>query len=374
MRERITRKLVNDGPPSQWRYRDLLPVPVDAEPVDLGAGFGHLRRSHRLAEELGLRRLYILDDTRNPTSSFKDRPTSVAATVARHLGLAGFACVSTGNLAGSVAAHGAAAGLPTSVVVPAAIEPEKVLQALAYGARLVRIDGTYDDANRTAAELSFELDLGFANINLRPFYAEGSKTLAFEAAESLGWNAPDHVVHPMGAGASLVAVHKGYQELVEVGLLDRAEVLVSGAQASGCAPIAEAVRSGQPVRPVQRPQTICASLAIGDPADGNAAAHVIASTGGRATAATDAEIVEAIRLLGRTEGIFTEPAGGATLAGLRALVSEGFVRPDESVVLHITGSGLKTPTVLTSAAAFPEPIPARPQALAAQLGVLLSSA
>lgn len=374
VRERASRESIARGPLSLWRYRDLLPVPSGAEPVDLGAGYGRFRRADRLAAELGLRKLYLVDDTTSPSGSFKDRPTSVAATVAQALGLRALACVSTGNLAGAVAAHAAKAGLPAHVLVPACVETEKLVQTATYGADVIRIEGTYDDANRVAADAAFELPWGFVNINLRPFYAEGSKTLAFEAAEGLGWEAPDHVVHPLGAGASLVAVAKGYRELVEVGLLDSADVRLSGAQPAGCAPIATAVADGGPVRPVRTPKTLCTSLAIGNPADGADAARVIRDSGGSAAAPSDDDIVDAIRLLARTEGVLAEPAGGATLAGLRSLVDRGDVRRDETVVLHVTGSGLKTPAVVGRVLRQPAAVPARVEDVLRAAGVVLSSA
>ncbi len=339
----VSRQRIAAGPPTIWRYADLLPAEAQGA-VDLGAGFTPLVRADRLAAELGLGELYLKDDTRNPTGSFKDRVVSVALTRARELGFKVAACASTGNLANSVAAHAARAGMESYVFVPADLERVKISMTAVFGGRLIAVDGNYDDVNRLCAELAWgHPDWAFVNVNVRPYYAEGSKTLAFEVAEQLGWRAPDHVVVPIASGAQLVKIAKGFRELGIVGLLDEpAAVRVSGAQAEGCSPVAAAFASGSDqVRPV-RPSTIAKSLSIGNPADGVYALDVVRSSGGAIGAVSDEEILEAIGLLARTEGIFAETAGGVTIATLAHLAASGVVRADECVVAYITGNGLKT--------------------------------
>jgi len=339
----VTRRSIAAGPPTIWRYAPLLPAePTGA--VDLGAGWTPLVRADRLAAELGLGELWIKNDTMNPTGSFKDRVTSVALTKARELGFKVAACASTGNLANSVAAHAARAGMRSYVFIPSDLEQQKVVTTAVYGTTLVAIDGTYDDVNRLCAELTSEHPTwAFVNVNVRTYYAEGSKTLAFEVAEQLGWRAPDHVVVPIASGSQLTKIHKGFQELHRVGLLDDPPATrVSGAQAAGCAPVAAAFAEGHDfVRPV-RPATIAKSLAIGNPADGPYALDAVRATGGSIGAVSDDEIVEGIRLLARTEGIFAETAGGVTIATLARLAADGVVRRDERVVAFVTGNGLKT--------------------------------
>jgi threonine synthase len=339
----ISRQRIEAGPRSIWRYADLLPV-SDPAPVDLGAGFTPLVRADRLAAELGLGELWIKDDTANPTGSFKDRVVSVALTKARQLGFKIAACASTGNLANSVAAHAARAGMDSVVLIPHDLEQAKVTMTSVYGARVFAVQGSYDDVNRLCAELTSEQpEWAFVNVNVRTYYAEGSKTLAFEVAEQLGWQAPDHVVVPIGSGSQLTKVAKGFKELYQVGLLDEEpSVRVSGAQAEGCAPVATAFAEGTDViRPV-KPHTIAKSLAIGNPADGWYALDTIRKSGGSCASVTDAEVLDGIRLLARTEGIFAETAGGVTIATLAKLAAQGIVRPDERVVAMITGHGLKT--------------------------------
>ena len=339
----VSRQRIADGPRSIWRYRDLLPVD-DAVPVDLGAGFTPLVRADRLAAELGLGELWIKDDTANPTGSFKDRVVSVALTKARQLGFKVAACASTGNLANSVAAHAARAGMASVVLIPDDLETAKITMTAVYGGTVVAVKGNYDDVNRLCAELTSERPgWAFVNVNVRTYYAEGSKTLAFEIAEQLGWEAPDHVVVPIGSGSQLTKVAKGFDELGRVGLLDEVpSVRISGAQAAGCSPVATAFAEGTDViRPV-RPSTIAKSLAIGNPADGWYALQTIRQSGGGCAAVTDAEIIDAIGLLARTEGIFAETAGGVTIATLAKLVADGVVRRDERVVALVTGHGLKT--------------------------------
>ncbi len=338
-----SRAAIEAGPTTMWRYADLLPAEADGA-VDLGAGFTPLVRADRLAAELGLGELWIKNDTLNPTGSFKDRVVSVALARARQLGFKVAACASTGNLANSVAAHAARAGMRHVVFVPADLEAGKVVTTAVYGPHLVAVDGTYDDVNRLCAELASEHETwAFVNVNLRTYYAEGSKTLAFETAEQLGWQAPDHVVVPIASGSQLTKVAKGFAELGTVGLLDEVpEVRVSGAQAQGCSPVATAFAEGHDiVRPV-RPDTVAKSLAIGNPADGPYAIDAVRASGGSIAAVTDEELVEAIGLLARTEGIFAETAGGVTIASLAKLAAQGVVRSDERVVALVTGAGLKT--------------------------------
>ncbi|HEV2310658.1 MAG TPA: threonine synthase [Acidimicrobiia bacterium] len=337
---RVTRESIAAGPPTIWRYADLLPV--DEVPGSAPVGCTPLLRADRLAAELGLGELWVKDDTRNPTNSFKDRVVAVALAQAIEFGLKTVACASTGNLANAVAAAAARAGLPSYVFIPANLEPAKIATTAVYGANVVAVDGTYDDVNRLCAELASEHPWAFVNINVRPFYAEGSRTLAFETAEQLGWQAPDHVVVPVASGSLLTKIHKGFGDLVDAGLLDAAPVRVSGAQAAGCSPVATAfAESSDTIRP-QKPDTIAKSLAIGDPADGYYALDVVRSTGGALAGVTDDEVRAGIRLLARTEGVFGETAAGVTIATLRRLAEEGVVRPDERVVVYVTGHGLKT--------------------------------
>ncbi len=338
----ISRERIAAGPPSIWRYADLLPV--DRNPaVDLGAGFTPLVRADRLAAELGLGEVWIKNDTTNPTNSFKDRVTSVALSKALEFGFKVAACASTGNLANAVAAHSAHAGLRSFVFVPANLEAGKIITTAVYGGNVIAIDGNYDDVNRLCAELAGMYPWAFVNVNVRTYYAEGSKTLAFETAEQLGWQVPDHVVVPVASGSLLTKIRKGFDELYEVGLLDeKPEVRVSGAQALGCSPVASAWEGGlDTIKPV-KPDTIAKSLAIGNPADGYFALDAVRQTNGGFAAVTDDEIVEGIRLLARTEGIFAETAGGVTIATLAQLAAKGIVRADERVVAYITGHGLKT--------------------------------
>jgi len=343
LRRVVSRGQIAAGPPTIWRYAPLLPV-ADEAPIDLGTGCTPLVRADRLAAELGLGELWIKNDTANPTGSFKDRVVSVALTKARQLGFKVVACASTGNLANSVAAHAARAGMVSVVFIPHDLEAAKVVTTAVYGGHVVAVEGTYDDVNRLCAELTSEHPAwAFVNVNVRTYYAEGSKTLAFEVAEQLGWQAPDHVVVPVASGSQLVKVARGFAELHEVGLLDEApHVRVSGAQAAGCAPVATAFAEGtDAIRPV-RPKTIAKSLAIGNPADGWYALKTVRDSGGSFASVTDDEIVDGIRLLARTEGIFAETAGGVTIATLAKLAREGVVRADERVVAYVTGHGLKT--------------------------------
>lgn len=342
----VSRESIAAGPQSMWRYRTLLPV-GDAPAVELGAGWTPLVRADRLAAELGLGELWIKNDTVNPTGSFKDRVVSVALTKARQLGFNVAACASTGNLANSVAAHAARAGMDSVVLIPSNLEVAKITMTAIYGGTLMAVEGTYDDVNRLCAELTSEHpSWAFVNVNVRTYYAEGSKTLAFEIAEQLGWQAPDHCVVPIASGSQLVKISKGFKELAKVGLIDESHVRISGAQAAGCSPVATAFAEGSDaIRPV-KPNTIAKSLAIGNPADGYYALDTVRQSGGAIGAVTDDEIREGIGLLARTEGIFAETAGGVTIATLVKLAKEGVVRKDERVVALVTGHGLKTVEVL----------------------------
>ncbi len=350
----ISREKIAKGPPTLWRYSDLLPVEASAA-TDLGAGFTPLVRADRLAAVLGLGEIWVKNDTLNPTNSFKDRPVTVAVTKALEFGIKTVACASTGNLANAVAAHAARAGLDSYVFVPQDIEPSKIVATAALGT-VVAVQGNYDDVNRLCVQLNDEYPWGIVNVNLRPYYAEGSKTLAFETAEQLGWQLPDHVVVPVASGALLTKIAKGFDELVQVGLVDSADVRISGAQAEGCSPVATAFAEGSDdVRP-QKPDTIAKSLAIGDPADGYYALREVRRSGGSVIAVSEDEIVEAIHLLARTEGILTEPAGGVTVATLAKMARDGQVTSSERVVIYITGHGLKSLEAISTD--DPVPIPA----------------
>jgi threonine synthase len=364
----VTRERIAAGPHNLWRYADLLPVETQSPP-GLGAGFTPLVKADRLAAELGLGELYLKDDTRNPTGSFKDRVVSVALTKARELGFKVAACASTGNLANSVAAHAARLGMESVVLIPHDLEAVKVLTTAVFGGRLLSIDGSYDDVNRLCSELASEYpDWAFVNVNLRPYYAEGSKTLAFEVAEQLGWELPDHVVVPVASGSQLTKIARGFSEFVEIGLVEPHDVRISGAQATGCSPVATAFATGaEDIRPV-KPCTIAKSLAIGNPADGWYALDAVRRSGGAVGSVTDQEIIEGICLLARTEGLFAETAGGVTIATLAKLAREGVVRPDERVVAYITGNGLKTTEALIGRVVIDEPIGASFDDVARALG------
>ena len=342
IRAATSREKIAAGPATLWRYADLLPV-AGAAAVDLGTGFTPLVRADRLGAELGLNDVWVKNDTRNPTNSFKDRVVSIALSKALEFGFKVAACASTGNLANSVAAHAAHAGLRSYVFIPSNLEQGKVVTTSVYGGNVIAITGNYDDVNRLCAELAGVYQWAFVNVNMRPYYAEGSKTLAFETAEQLGWQVPDHIVVPAASGSLLTKIYKGFEELHKVGLLDaEPNVRVSGAQALGCSPIARAwLDNSDTIRPV-KPDTIAKSLAIGNPADGYFALDVVRTTEGGFAAVTDGEIVEGMELLARTEGIFAETAGGVTVATLKQLAADGVIRPDERVVVYITGHGLKT--------------------------------
>jgi threonine synthase len=331
---------IERGPTSIWRYQALLPAQRVPE-WDLAPGYTPLQRADRLGRAIGLRHLYIKNDTRNPTWSFKDRVVAVAVAAARQFGFDVLSCASTGNLANAVAAHAAKAGLRAVVFVPKGIERPKVLATAAYHPTLVEVEGTYDDVNRLCLEIGEEHRWAIANVNLRPYYSEGAKTLAYEVAEQLGWKAPDRVVVPIGSGNMFMKIYKGFEEFRRLGVIPAGSVRMTAAQAEGCGPVAAAYRAGaETVRPV-RPNTVAHSLAIGDPADGSYVLEAIRRTGGAAESVTDAEIVDAIRLLAETEGVFTEPAGGVTVGVLRKLAQAGAIDPDEVTVAYISGIGLK---------------------------------
>jgi threonine synthase len=336
------RRRIQAGPHSIWRYRDFLPLEGPPPRDALPAGWTPLLRADRLAARLGLRELWIKNDAANPTHSFKDRVVAVALARARELGFQTIACASTGNLANAVAAHAAAAGLESYVFIPSDLEEQKVLATGVYGTTIVAVRGNYDDVNRLCTEVSGERPWAFVNVNFRPYYAEGSKTIAYEIAEQLGWQLPDRIVGPIASGSQFTKIARGFEEWIELGLLDGAVPTMNGAQAAGCSPVATAYAAGHDVcRPV-KPDTIAKSLAIGNPADGPYALDLARRTGGAIDAVSDEEIVAGIRLLAETTGIFTETAGGVTTAVLAKLAERGEIDADERVVAVITGEGLKT--------------------------------
>jgi threonine synthase len=341
-RERLTRQSIAARAPGIWRYLELLPV--DAAPArGLAVGSTALVDAGRLAEDLGIAKLHLKDDTRNPTLSFKDRVVAVATARAVQFGFDTIACASTGNLAGATAAAAAAAGLRAFVFVPSDLEPAKIDHALSYGATVVRVNGTYDDINRLGLEISDEEGWAFVNVNLRPFYAEGSKTLAFEIAEQLGWRLPDVLVGPIASGSLFTKVAKGFDELATIGLVERKEVRFVGGQPAGCSPVATAWTTGGEIVPVRTPDTIVRSLAIGSPADGAYAIDLARKTGGSIEAVEDEKTAATIRRVATTEGIFVETAGGVTVAAAQQARAQGIIRDGDEVVALLTGNGLKTP-------------------------------
>jgi len=340
MAEAVSRERLSSGPVSMWRYRDLLPV--DSEVVDIGAGFTPLTKADNLGRELGLEQLYIKNDCLNPTYSFKDRVVSVAITKAREFGFDTVACASTGNLAASVAAHAARANMKSYVFITSDVEQDKLVGMAIYNPVLIAVDGSYDDVNRLCTKLAERYNWGFININLRPYYAEGSKTLGYEVAEQLGWRAPDCVVAPAASGLLFTRIWKGLDELSMLGLIEPVNTHMYLTQAAGCSPIVNAFEAGSlHVHPV-KPNTIAKSIAIGNPADGYYALRVARQSGGAACAVTDEELVEGMRLLAQSEGIFAEAAGGVVVAGLKKLVASGAIKKGELTVAFITGAGLKT--------------------------------
>ena len=341
----MTRALVESRPPSLWRYLELLPV--EEPKTGFNSGFTPLVKASRLARALGVSELYIKDDSVNhPTFSYKDRVVSVAATRAVELGFQVFGCASTGNLAGSVAAHAARLGLECYVFIPHDLEPSKILGAAIYRPHVVSVQGNYDDVNRLCTQIADRYGWGFANINLRSYYAEGAKTMGFEIAEQLGWRYPDHVVSPVAGGTLLPRIYKGLRELREVGLVDGQLPRIHAAQPAGSSPVINALENGLEYPDPVKPNTIAKSLAIGNPADGFQVVKVVKDTGGSGAKVTDDEILDAVQLLASTEGIFTEPAGGTTLAATRKLIERGVIKSDESVVVCVTGNGYKTAEVM----------------------------
>jgi threonine synthase len=338
----MTRAVVESRPLNLWRYRELLPI--DGEPtVGLHSGFTPLVRADRLARALGVQELWVKDDSVNhPTFSYKDRVVSVSISKAAELGFDTVSCASTGNLANSVSAHAARAGLSCYVFIPNDLEKGKVIGSAIYGPRVVAIKGNYDDVNRLCSEIADKYGWAFVNVNIRPYYTEGAKTYGFEIAEQLGWHLPKHVVIPTAGGTILPKVGKAFKELREIGLVDDPMPAIYSAQAAGCAPVIQALHRGADLITPVKPATIAKSIAIGNPADGYYVLKAVRETGGWGEAVTDAEIVDAIRLLARTEGIFTEPAGGTTVAVTKKLVEQGRIPRDESIVVCVTGNGYKT--------------------------------
>ena len=346
IRARVSRELIESRPPNLWRYREFLPI--EGKPrTGFFSGYTPLVRADRLARELGLSELYLKDDSVNhPTLSYKDRVVSVAATRAVELGMEIFGCASTGNLGNSVAAHAARLGLECYVFIPRTLEPGKILGSAVSGPHVVAVDGTYDDINRLCTQVGDRYGWGFANINLRSYYAEGAKTFAFEIVEQYGWRFPQHVVSPVAGGTLLPRIGRGFREFREAGLVDGELPRIHAAQAEGCAPVVHALDEGLEYPDPVKPNTIATSIAIGNPADGFQVVKTVRETGGSGATATDAQIIDAIHLLARTEGIFTEPAGGTTLAATISLVERGVIPKDESVVVCITGNGYKTSAVM----------------------------
>jgi threonine synthase len=346
IRGNFTRERIAQGPPSMWRYSALLPLPKDYEPT-VPTGFTPLLEAPRLAQQLGASHLFLKNDAVcMPSLSFKDRVVAVALANARSFGFDTVSCSSTGNLANSVAAQAARNGFHSWIFIPADLEPAKILGTQVFGARLVRIAGSYDQVNRLCSQIADERHWGFVNVNLRPYYAEGSKTVGYEIAEQLGWRLPDNVVVPMAGGSLITKINKAFAELIQLGLVDAKPVKFFGAQATGCSPISTAVKAGNTDIEPQKPATIARSLAIGNPADGHYAIKVISQSGGWAEDVSDAEVVKGIKLLAESEGVFTETAGGVTVGCTRELYQQGRIMPEETTVLCITGNGLKTTDVL----------------------------
>jgi threonine synthase len=348
----ITRELIESGPASIWRYAPLLPVPADvASKPNLNPGWTRLVHAGNLGRELGMRSLHVKDDTGNPTHSFKDRVVAQALEAARAFGFTTLSCSSTGNLAGAVGAAAARAGLRSCVFIPAGLEEAKIVMAAVYGGELIAIDGTYDEVNRFCSELIGDEageGWGFVNVNLRPYYAEGSKTLSYEIAEQLGWRLPEQIVVPIASGSQLTKIDKGFKELIELGLVEDRPYKIFGAQAAGCSPVSAAYKAGHDVVQPVRPDTIAKSLAIGNPADGPYVLDIARRTGGAVEDVTDAEVIDAIRLLARTEGVFAETAGGVTVGVLRKLVETGKLDPAAETVVINSGDGLKTLDAVSS--------------------------
>jgi threonine synthase len=349
VRAEFTREKIAQRPPNMWRYSELLPLPQDFQPI-LPVGFTPLISAPKLGKEIGSRNVFVKNDAVClPTLSFKDRVVAVALSQARAFGFDTVSCSSTGNLANSVAAQAARNGFKAWIFIPADLEAAKILNTQVYGAKVVRIAGSYDQVNRLCSQIADEHRWGFVNVNLRPYYAEGSKTVGFEIAEQLGWRLPDNVVVPMAGGSLIVKIKKAFDELIALGLVDPKPVKFFGAQATGCSPISTAVKAGNADIEPQKPSTIARSLAIGNPADGHYAIKTITKSGGWSEDVSDPEVVESIQLLAETEGIFTETAGGVTVGCTRKLLHDGRILPDETTVVCITGNGLKTTDALAGA-------------------------
>ena len=346
----VTKETFANRENTYWRYFELLPIEKKSNIVSIGAGMTPLTKADKLGEILGLKNLYIKNDSVNPTFSFKDRPAGVAISRAKEFGLPAVGCASTGNLASATAAHAAKGGFPCHIFAPSNIEMAKITQALSYGGNYIAVNGTYDDANRIAAQIGDSRGFGIVNINLRSYYVEGSKTLAYEVAEQLDWQVPDQLIVPVGSGAMLNSICKGFEELQTVSLLDDVSHMhMIAAQPHGCAPVVDAFKkNSKEVIPVERPDTIAKSLAIGDPGDGRYVLKRLAQYNGHAEESSNEEILDAILLLARTEGIFTEPAGGVAVAILQKMVKQGKIDPDEKVVCYITGNGLKATDAIMS--------------------------
>ncbi|MEM2095623.1 MAG: threonine synthase [Candidatus Caldarchaeum sp.] len=342
-----------------WRYSELLPVEKQHR-VDIGAGGTPLVRVSELGKAIGVRNLYVKNDTVNPTFSFKDRPASVAVSKAKEFGITTVGCASTGNLASATLAHATAAGLTGFVLMPDTVELPKVKQASIYGGNVVLVDGTYDDVNRLAYLLVDRSEVGVVNVNLRPYYVEGSKTMMFETVESLGWRAPQHIVVPMASGALFGALHKALKELEQFGVLNSADTVFHGVQPEGCSPISRSFAAGwDEVRPVKKPETLVKSLAIGTPGDGNYALSIARSTGGTCEAVSDEETIEAIKLLSKHAGIFAEPGGAVTVAAVKKMREEGVIDSGDEVVCCVTGAGFKVDEVVDRVVGHTHVVPAK---------------
>ncbi len=350
-----------------WRYHELLPIESKSNIVSIGAGFTPLIKADKLGEKLGLNNLYIKNDSVNPTFSFKDRPAGVAISKAKEFGLSAVGCASTGNLASATAAHAAKGGFPCYIFAPSDIEHAKITQALSYGANFISVDGTYDDANRIAAQIGDSKGIGIVNINMRSYYVEGSKTLAFEVAEQLDWKMPDQLIVPVGSGAMLNAICKGFEELERLSLVNNvSDMHMIAAQPQGCAPVVDAFKKNRnDVIPVENPDTIAKSLAIGDPGDGQYVLKRLKQYNGYAEESSNREILDAILLLARTEGIFTEPAGGVSVSVLQKMVEAGKIDKNDSVICYVTGNGLKTTEVMMEVLSKPQTMQADVSKIAA---------
>jgi len=353
---KITKESFNGREQTYWRYFELLPIADKSNIVSINAGMTPLIKAEKLGKELGLNNLYVKNDSVNPTFSFKDRPAGVAISKAKEFGLKSVGCASTGNLASATAAHAAKAGLPCYIFAPSDIEHAKIAQALSYGSEYISVDGTYDDANRIAAQIGDSKAVGVVNINMRSYYVEGSKTLAYEVAEQLGWKVPDQLVVPTGSGAMLNAICKGFEELESVSLIDKVSTMhMNCAQPHGCAPIVDAFKNNtSDVTPVESPDTVAKSLAIGDPGDGRYVLKRLKQYNGIAEETSNKEILDAILLLAKTEGIFTEPAGGVSVSVVQKMVEDGKIDKDETVVCYVTGNGLKATESIMEVLSKPE--------------------